>query len=294
MVESSNAIKVRSYAKINLFLEITGKRNDGFHEIETIMHEIDLADEMIFSPRCDNQINLTCTDNTIPCDSKNLIIKATKKLQEKFPNAKKIGVDIHLIKKIPAGGGLGGGSSNCAVTLDALNKLWGLNASGEQLEEIASSLGSDINFFLNGYGGTCLCKGRGEKITKLNNISLSNIILVFPEWGISTKSAYDNLDKNRFNKKNIKEFIDAINNNSQKTIVEAIYNHFEHSVFINEPKEKAVFDNLKKLPFKKVAMSGSGSTLFGVLNDDEDINTVLKKVKLIDGVHECIAVKSKL
>lgn len=281
--------RVLSSAKINLFLEITGKREDGYHEIETVMHEIDLADEISFKLREDGKINLSCDNSGIPCDENNLIIKAAMLLQSDYKC--RLGADIHLNKKIPAGGGLGGGSSNCAATFVALNNLWKLKVPKSELDRLAAQLGSDINFFL--YGGTCLCSGRGEKVMKLDNTCSFEFLLVFPEWGIPTKEAYKSLDKNEFGKKSVDDFLNIWKTGQKGLITQGVFNRFEKSVFNFEHREYEIFKELEKLGFVSVRMSGSGSTLYGILPENYVSTDMLAKVKKIKGVRDAVIARSK-
>ncbi|MHC4872523.1 MAG: 4-(cytidine 5'-diphospho)-2-C-methyl-D-erythritol kinase [Planctomycetota bacterium] len=282
-------IKVSSYAKVNLFLEICRKRDDGFHEIETVMHEVDLCDKLLFSLRTDSVINLNCNINEIPCDERNLVYKAALMLQKECRCS--LGADIFLEKKIPSGGGLGGGSSNCAAAFSALNKLWNLNLDSSVINKYAADLGSDINFFL--YGGTCYCTGRGEQIKKLPDNKSLDFILIFPEWGISTKEAYSSLDSTNFGKKPADNFLNSWEKTEKSSISSLFFNRFEENVFNFEKREKVLYEKLNKLPFKKVCMSGSGSTLFGVLKSSSEACKIIKSAESIDGVKKAILTSSR-
>src|SRR6266404_1886585 len=152
-----------SYAKINWNLRILGKRGDGFHEICTVFQTISLHDTLHFT--ANDELFLTCDDPEIPTDEGNLITEAANKLNEKFGT--NFGTRIHLEKRIPSPGGLGGGSSNAAVTLIGLMRLWELEIAPSDLQSIAEQLGSDVPFFLR--GGTALGTGRGEQIETLDD-----------------------------------------------------------------------------------------------------------------------------
>ena len=184
-------LQKNSPCKVNLLLNIIGKRADGFHELETVMQPVNFYDELEFQ-RGGNSIQLSCSEKDLPVDSRNLVYRAAAG----FLAAAKIsdGVKIRLEKKIPLAAGLGGGSGNAATTLLALNELFGRPLAAEKLSEIAAALGSDIPFFLQ--NKPALATGRGEKIQPLENFPALNgraFLLIHPGFGISTPWAYQNL-----------------------------------------------------------------------------------------------------
>ena len=177
-----NRISLKAPAKINLFLEILGKRNDGYHEIETVMQEIDLVDNLQFE-EIQEGVRLNCNDKNIPSDENNLVCKAANLILNECGIRK--GVLISLEKNIPVGAGLGGGSSDAAATLKALNLLWKIGLNDAELMEFAAKLGSDIPFFIK--GKTALCSGRGEKITPIEVKSEMNYLVIFPHIKIGER-----------------------------------------------------------------------------------------------------------
>ena len=184
-------LEKQSPCKVNLLLNILGRRADGFHELETVLQPVNLFDELIFE-RGGKGIQMTCSENNLPADSKNLVHRAAAV----FLSAAQIsaGVKIHLEKKIPLAAGLGGGSGNAATTLLALNELFGRPLAAEKLFEIAAALGSDIPFFLQ--NKPALATGRGEKIQPIEHFSGADgkaFLLIHPGFGISTPWAYQNL-----------------------------------------------------------------------------------------------------
>jgi len=180
-------MNLRAHAKINWDLRILGRRPDGYHEIDTVMVTVDLADEITLEPA--DRLSLTCSDPALPCDEQNLIVKAALALASAAgvpPKAR-----MHVQKHIPAGGGMGGGSSDAATTLLGLNQLWGLGWPRERLAGIAAHLGSDVAFFL--YGGWCLCRGRGEVVEPFTNtrtLPTVRILLLIPPFSVPTPSVY--------------------------------------------------------------------------------------------------------
>lgn len=227
----------RSYAKINWALRITGKRADGFHDLETVFQTISLHDELTFTPS--DRLSLTCDDPSIPVDETNLVLRA----------ARAVGappVAIHLRKRIPAGGGLGGGSSNAATTLRELG-------AGD-LASIALSLGSDVPFFL--FGGTAYATGRGEVLTPMAPLSGIPLLLLLPEERVLTKDAFA-----RVTHYSPALGIDAYRNFANFT------NDFEEPVFAMLPRLRALKERLLLEGATWAGMSGSGSTIVGAFAD---------------------------
>ena len=203
---NKNVVSLKAHAKINLFLEILDKRNDGYHEIETIMQEIDLADNLQFEETQEG-VKLECNDKNIPLNQDNLVCKAANLILKECGINK--GVLITLEKRIPVGAGLGGGSSDAAATLKALNLLWKVGLNDGELMEFAAKLGSDIPFFIK--GKTSLCSGRGEKISPVEVRNKMDYLILFPHVHISTETIYKNLKIDLTKKrKDVSFFLDAL------------------------------------------------------------------------------------
>src|SRR5215471_15207045 len=184
-------LEKKSPCKVNLILNILGKRADGFHELETVMHPVNLFDELSFA-RVTRGFHLTCSDPTLPTDASNLVHRAATLFFQKTEI--RDGVRIHLEKHIPLAAGLGGGSGNAATTLSGLNELFGEPLSSSQLHDIAASLGSDVPFFLQ--SRPALATGRGEHVQSLDPFPAlqgSAFLLIHPGFGIETAWAYRNL-----------------------------------------------------------------------------------------------------
>lgn len=262
-----------SYAKINLGLHIRGKRADGYHEIETILQQIDLKDEICFELRKDSRIKLRCNDSTLPTDSSNLCVRAAKLLQESA--RVNYGVDIELKKNVPVGAGLGGGSSNAAVTLLALNRLWNLNLSSISLEALAPQLGSDIPFFIK--GGRALATGRGEQLEPQNMGANDNniwVLVVFPMVQIPTQWAYQNLNLSLTNSKKDLIFSSFKDKNfNDVDFITFLVNDFEETVFVAHPALASVKEKLYERGAKFASLSGSGSALFGFFGTVDELES---------------------
>jgi 4-diphosphocytidyl-2-C-methyl-D-erythritol kinase len=173
-------------AKVNLTLRVLGRRSDGFHDIETLMAPLDLADRLEMSLSENAGVEFSCSDPALPTDGSNLVCKAVAAFAA--ATGREFGVRIHLEKHIPHGAGLGGGSSDAAAVLKGLNELLATNLSVEELETIAAKIGSDIPFFIRGV--PAVCRGRGERIQPVEGVPAAEILLVKPPFGISTPWAY--------------------------------------------------------------------------------------------------------
>lgn len=257
-------IRLPSYAKINLGLNILGKRKDGFHEIESILQQIDLKDEIELKKKASPKIAFHCDNSEIPTGKANLCVHAATLLKE--THGIKKGVEIFLKKTIPAGAGLGGGSSNGAVVLLGLNKLWNLNLKPAQLQGLAARIGSDVTFFI--YGGTAIVRGRGERIEPFTLAGDVTIVIVFPGFGISTKWAYRQINLNlTIRNKNAKLMFLNGRNYDDTNIGNFLKNDLEEVVFQKYP----VLSEIKKKLYDHHAifasMAGSGSAILGIFRN---------------------------
>ncbi|MGH7953258.1 MAG: 4-(cytidine 5'-diphospho)-2-C-methyl-D-erythritol kinase [Limisphaerales bacterium] len=280
-------LEKKSSCKVNLLLNILGKRADGFHEIETILQPINLFDELTFE-RSGNQIKLSCSENSLPDDSRNLVCRAA----EKFLAAAKIsgGVKIHLEKKIPLAAGLGGGSGNAATTLLALDELFEKPLASEKLHEIAASLGSDVPFFLQNQ--PALATGRGEKIEPLENFPAligKVFLLIHPGFGISTPWAYQNLarfpDALNGKKGRAKKLISLLKSGDLKTAAADFYNSLEAPALEKFPILKLYQEFLRANGALAALMSGSGSTTFAIAENVSSAESLAEKFKSKFGKH---------
>lgn len=251
-----------SFAKINLHLEVLGKRSDGFHDICTVFQTVSLHDKLTFAS-CDN-VRLTCDDLQIPTDDRNLIVKAAAILRERGPiNA---GASIHLEKRIPSPGGLGGGSSNAAAALIGLVKLWHIEISQEELANVAAAIGSDVPFFL--HGGTAVGTGPGTGITPVNDFAGEYMLIVTPDVAVLTKEAFEGLNLTTEGAKSILNNC-RFDGKSIDLHHSAIRNDFETTIFAAHPEIRMVKQTLLDLGASKAMMSGSGASVFGIFDKEE-------------------------
>ena len=269
------SIVLKAPAKLNLFLNITGKREDGYHLIESIMQTIDLCDEVSIQLANGNEICVTSNEQGIPLDEGNIVSKIARKVAE----YKKIefGCKIHIEKNIPTGAGMGGGSSDGAITLIGLNKLLSLNLSHKELLKIAESVGADIPFLLS--GGTAKVLGIGEKVESISPLYNCYFVIVKPDVSIDTKKAYKMLDEVEIKEtKNVEDIILAIKNNSVEDVGKNLYNCFE----LIAPKEiNEIKTMLNRCGAINSLMTGSGSAVFGVFPDFDSAELARKALNKI-------------
>lgn len=181
-------IHLEAFAKVNLSLVVLGRRPDGFHEVDTILQTVDLSDDLEFSES--DRLEFSCSDPSLPLDEGNLAVRAARALASEADRVP--GARIRLVKRIPTGGGLGGGSSDAASTLLGLSALWGLGLGRDDLASVAGRLGSDVSFFL--HGGTARGMGRGERIEELPDVPPAFFVLLVPPFGMPTPLVYKVLD----------------------------------------------------------------------------------------------------
>jgi 4-diphosphocytidyl-2-C-methyl-D-erythritol kinase len=270
-----DSLTLESPAKINLRLEILRKRADGYHDIQTIFQKISLSDEITLKSTSQKGIKVFVDDPSIPSDSKNLAYKAASLLMQ--DQNLSFGLSIHIKKKIPAGAGLGGGSSNAATTLQGLNRLLKLNLQNDYLQQISRPLGADVPFFLSGFS-TAHATGIGEKLKPLNLLIKPWFIIIFPNFSISTKWAYSAYSKYKLltkNQKNIKviKFTGDIEN-----IVTLLLNDFESVVIPRYPEINTIKKNLIKAGAAGSLLSGSGSSVFGVFSTRDESDKALSMI----------------
>jgi 4-diphosphocytidyl-2-C-methyl-D-erythritol kinase len=271
-----NNLNVKAYAKINLFLEIVGKRPDGYHNLQTIMQQIDLYDKISFQSINEDKIDLKCNKANLSADENNIVYKAVKAIKTEF-NIKK-GIKIVLTKSIPMGAGLGGGSSDCAQTIKALVKLWNIKTENKKLIEIASKLGADVPFFLG--SPIALCEGIGEIVTPLKNIGKFPIILINPGFEISTANVFKRVKLSLTKKSGIHKICTSILDEKldKNSISKVLFNRLEDFVFPYHGELLRIKTLLQNLGCASL-MSGSGSTVFGIAQSFKHLDYVASKLQ---------------
>jgi len=250
-----------SPAKINLYLKVTGKRRDGYHNLATLFQMVDLCDRLVFTPRLDGEIVVSCSDKKIP-QEKNIVYHAAKSLWKKGCP----GAEIRIDKKSPSGAGLGGGSSNAATALRVLNRMWRRGLSESALRAMGNRLGADVPFFL--FAPRAWATGTGDRLTRLPKAEPFWVVLVKPRISISTPDVYGMYDRDLTNKprlvnipKRLKRVVLI------EDTVRMLENDLEPLVEAGYPVISRIKSRLKLLKSEGVMVSGSGSSVFGIYRD---------------------------
>jgi 4-diphosphocytidyl-2-C-methyl-D-erythritol kinase len=284
----------QSPCKVNLLLNILGKRDDGFHEVETIMQPVRIFDRLSFE-QTPMGVELSCNEPSLPIDSRNLVYRAA----EMFLKAARIkdGVRLHLEKRIPMAAGLGGGSGNAATTLLGLNELFEKPLTAEQLQLMAASLGSDVPFFLQ--DKPALATGRGEMIQSLEPFPAlrdTSLILVHPGFGIETAWAYKNLARfpHALNgeRGRAQKLVSLLQSTDPKIAGTGLYNSLEAPALEKFPLLELFQDFFRSQGAAATLMSGSGSTTFAVVQGASEAEALAEKFKARFGTSNWVAVIS--
>jgi 4-diphosphocytidyl-2-C-methyl-D-erythritol kinase len=264
------SLHLRSPAKINLRLEILRKREDGYHELRTIFQKIDLCDRLHFCLKRKKGISIKVDHPGVPTGEKNLVYQAAQSILKK--SGYQGGVEIEIEKRIPLGAGLGGGSSNAATALKAMNQLLRRGLSDRELMTLGGAIGADVPFFF--LEGSAIGTGIGEKLKKIQLPALW-YILIYPGFEVSTRWAYQNfvLTKNRFHFKFQKLF------NTPENISKILLNDLEKVVSTEYPQIGLMKNILSSCGALGVLMTGSGPTVFGMFPTKEEATKAYRKVK---------------
>lgn len=264
---------LRASAKVNLVLEVLGKRPDGYHELSTVMQAVDLFDRLTVEAAA--TITLETSEPALPTDDRNLVVRAARLLQEAA--GIEAGARIVLDKRIPLAAGLGGGSSDAAATLLGLNRLWGLRWRRERLVELAVKLGMDVPFFLG--RGRALGTSRGEVLAALPGVGGYALVLVNPGVGLSTQEVYGRVPPGwRAESDGTKRMLDALKKRNVVRVAGALTNHLEHWVEPAMPVIGRMKAALLAAGALGAAMSGSGPTVFGLARSLDQARQIQRRV----------------
>lgn len=268
-------MKIKAYAKINILLDIVGIKENGYHLLEMIMQSIDLYD-VIDINKIEKGIKIKCNKSYIPVNNKNIAYKAAELFMKTYGINE--GVSINIYKNIPTSAGLGGGSADGAAVLKAMRKIFNVDISNKELEELGVKIGADVPFCVS--GGTALCEGIGEIITPMSKFQNKILVVVKPKFGVSTKwvySEYDNL--NSVKKPETEKILNAVKNDDLKLVSSKMANVLEE-VTINK---YGIIDGIKKDMLKFGAlgamMSGSGPSVFAFFEDSLSAQKCFEKMK---------------
>ena len=298
-------MKIQAFSKINLYLEVSGKRADGYHNLNSIMLAVNLCDDLKISAepahdsnsRENNQIQLQIINASpaglggifhIPKDERNLVVKAAKMLVDLF--AIKETIKIELTKRIPVGAGLAGGSSDCAATLLGINKLLNLNIPISKLFEIGKSLGADVPFCLHAIeacdadlGNMALTQGIGEIISPLPLHPPCHILIACPKIHVSTAKIFAKLKNHNENPAGLEKILTAVNEKNLHAIARSLHNVFTPITSNLHPEIATLISNFKSAGAIGAEMSGTGSSVFAYFDNENTAVSVLNKMKKFDG-----------
>ena len=262
-------IKLYSYGKINLFLDIEGKLPNGYHIIKTIMQSIDLHDEITIEELPIDEIIIECNDKSIPTNSSNTCYKAASIIKEKYNILH--GALIKLYKSIPSEAGLAGGSGNSAAVIKGLNELWNLNMKNSEMLEIGLKIGADVPFCI--MGGTYLAEGIGEKLNKLEDFVWNNILIVKPTFSMSTAFVYQNLSNKDYNSYSNNGMLKFINEHKYNDVAISTANTLEKVVEQIHPEINKIKNIMIENGSISSMMTGSGSAIFGLFKDKSSMDS---------------------
>lgn len=290
-----DTLQLKAYAKINLALDVVGKREDGYHEVRMIMQTVKLYDKLTFRLLEEDTIRLKTNVGFLPCDENNLIYKAVQCLKEQYHV--KQGMEIDLYKCIPVAAGMAGGSTDCAAALIGASKLFGLHLDKQTLMKIGVQLGADVPYCI--MRGTALSEGIGEILTPLPSIPDCKILIAKPPVGVSTKFVYEHLDEQGIEvHPDVDGMVQAIREGNLRGITERMGNVLENVTVPDCP----VIDQIKKCMIEQGAlnamMSGSGPTVFGIYEEKEKAEKAKRMIQdrnladqvyVVDAFHQDIA-----
>lgn len=267
---------VRSYAKINISLNIKEKREDGYHELDSIMVPIELHDSIIITPLAGREDNfVTVDDFSNGLIHYNLVSTVINAMSEKYGFKDRFRVFIH--KVIPMQAGLGGGSSNAAFAMKAVNTMLKINATDEDLIDIAASKGADIPFFIKCKPSRC--QGIGEKISPIEIKNNYYVLIVKPKEGCSTKEVFKIADNAPYPQVNVEKVLEALKNGDDDMLAEYMGNSLEEPAISLNPEIAEIKKYLKDKGLKLVLMSGSGSSVFALSTDKIELKKIYKAIE---------------
>lgn len=294
------SLSVPSFAKINWNLRVLGKRPDGYHEVRTLLQTISLHDDLHFEVNEDGTIALSCDDSDIPTDipfdEQNLIVRAAQALKDRYQVNQ--GARVRIEKRIPTKAGLGGASSNAAVSLLALSYLWSLETNADVLLEIAAALGADVPFFLKGGCGLATGTGATVSTAEKSDNEVRFLIVVTPNASVSTAEAYAALRATALTTSHSDPILSSsrieanMRNSYPWSPQNSLKNDFESVIFDIEPEIRRTKEALVQAGAFGALLAGSGSSVFGIFADREDQQRALHEIKLEAGwrVFPCVTV----
>ena len=269
-------IKEIGYAKVNLHLDITGRTDDGYHTVQTVMQSISLCDEVMLTRRADGEIVITCNVPGVPTDQSNLAYRAADLLRTRL--GERGGFDIHIEKHIPMAAGMAGGSADAAAVLRGVNRLYAEALTVDELCAVAAGLGADVPFCV--MGGTAYADGRGDVLHPFAQMPACAIVAACGGQGVSTPWAYrclderyQNFDGTAYTPVGTERLAAAMRSGELAQIARCLYNIFEEPILSERPVADEIRRSMRELGALGAMMSGSGPSVFGLFGDDESAKT---------------------
>ncbi len=257
-------LRLNAYAKVNLTLNVLGERSDGYHEVESVMHTIALHDSITLR-EAGAGVEVIVHDGDVPNDHRNLVVRAAQLLRETYGVERT--VQIELVKRIPAAAGLGGGSSDAAVTLLGLAQMWKVRLDGRELTALAGKLGSDVPFFLE--GGAAVARGRGERLTFLPPLPTTWVVLARPRVAVATEWAYRELNPSAIARRpDTDAMADAVRREDVREVGRLLRNVFEDLVVSTHPIVGDLKGRILNGEAYGAGLSGTGPTVFGLMANE--------------------------
>ena len=283
MLATNQGLVCHTPAKLNLYFELLARREDGYHDVETLMAPVSLYDTLMFSPKPSGLIDLSIrfssrigrwSQQTINTGPENLVVQALTLLKQESESD--LGGKVVLEKRIPAGAGLGGGSSDAAAALRLANHGWGLGWSTQQLRELAASLGSDVPFFLG--SGPKIGRGRGDQLTPLESCARISAVIVVPPEGLSTADVY-RASKVPYSPRHIEPAIAAFQTGSLRQLKRTLHNGLTVAARAISPWIDRVSNAMDRVGFSSHQMTGSGSGYFGLCRHRKEANRLASRLR---------------
>ena len=272
------SLLVPAYAKINLTLEVLRRLPSGYHEIASVMQELLLHDDVMLASSSDNEIRIVCNDPTLPIDERNLAWRAVERLSEVY--SRRSGVTITLFKRIPIGGGMGGGSADAAAVLRGLNELWELHLDVQTLQTLARAIGMDVPFCVS--GGSALATGCGDLLSPLSPAPVLDIVIAHPGIAVSTAEAYQRFNTpQEVRSAHADQMLNALSSNTPELIGECLYNDFETTVCQMVPAILQIKQTMLAHGAWGALMCGSGSGVFCIARSPANAQQIAEALQPI-------------
>ncbi len=273
-------LRLNAYAKVNLALDVLGKRDDGYHDIETVLHTVVLHDVITLRESGDG-IRVIADAEDVPSDATNLVYRAAALLREEYKVPRPVEIDVR--KQIPVASGLGGGSADAAVTLMGLCQMWKLRLDGRELAALAARLGSDVPFFLS--GGAALARGRGERVQSLPPLPPTWVVLACPRVSVLTEWAYRHFHRNDgAARPDTRALVEAIRRRDVPAVGRLLGNVFEEMIAARHPVVGQLKSRILRGEAYGAAMSGTGPSVFGLMANDAAAQRVAEDLRQVPDV----------